>query len=69
MKSSMSAGLGALAILIGVIWIVQGLGYLKGSFMTGHLIWTVIGGVVVIGGLVAIARSRRGSDPPDRTTG
>ena len=64
MRSSMSVGLGALAILIGAIWIVQGLGYLHGSFMTGHPIWTVIGAVVALAGAAAVARGLRRGGPP-----
>jgi multisubunit Na+/H+ antiporter MnhG subunit len=63
MRSSMSVGLGALAVLVGVIWIVQGVGWLKGSFMTGHLLWTWIGLVLLVVGALAIARGARRTGP------
>lgn len=40
----------ALAILcdlMGLLWILQGLGYVKGSFMTGQLMWSAIGAVLL----------------------
>jgi hypothetical protein len=30
-------------MLIGIIWVLQGLNALPGSFMTGHIIWAVYG--------------------------
>jgi hypothetical protein len=33
----------ALLALIGAVWMGQGLGYIKGSFMTGDLRWFWIG--------------------------
>ena len=37
----------AVAILMGCVWILQGLNILPGSFMTGHIIWTGWGAVLV----------------------
>ena len=42
-----------LAILIGVVWIGQGVGLIRGSFMTGRVEWSVIGSIVA--GVAAIA--------------
>ena len=53
------AGSGAV-VLIGVIWLIQGLGIVTtGSFMDGQSVWAVIGGACVAGGLVVLSRSRR----------
>lgn len=52
MRKWLPVGLGVLLVLIGAVWTVQGLGYLKGSFMTGEKLWTSIGLLCVIGGLV-----------------
>ena len=41
------------AILLGVVWIGQGVGLIRGSFMTGRIEWSIIGAVVA--GLAAIA--------------
>ena len=52
--------IGVLLVLIGGVWLVQGLGIVStGSFMDGQGIWAVIGGVCMVGGLVALSRSRR----------
>ena len=40
--------IGAVLVLLGLVWILQGLDILGGSGMSGHAIWAVIG--VVIGG-------------------
>jgi hypothetical protein len=55
---------GAIAILIGAVWILQGAGMLPGSFMTGQRIWLVVGIVVAIVGLVlAVNGFRRPARP------
>jgi hypothetical protein len=46
-----------LAILLmgmGVIWILQGINILPGSFMTGQIVWAYRGGVSAIAGLVIL---------------
>jgi hypothetical protein len=53
---------GVAAALAGLVWTLQGLGYLGGSFMSGATVWAVIGPIVAVAGLVLIAlgvRSRR----------
>ncbi len=54
--------IGAAAAVAGVVWTLQGLGYVGGSFMSGATMWAVIGPLVVLVGLVLITlglRSRR----------
>ena len=58
-------GVGALMILVGAVWTLQGLGYLEGSPMTGEEMWAIIGPVVAGLGvaLVWVAfRGRRSAD-------
>jgi hypothetical protein len=38
----------ALMAIVGVIWILQGVGILPGSFMSGDPTWAVIGAAVLI---------------------
>lgn len=33
--------------LTGVVWILQGIGVLPGSFMTGQVLWAAIGAVLL----------------------
>jgi hypothetical protein len=51
---------GAVMGLIGAIWILQGIGVLPGSFMTGQSFWAWTGGgTLTVGmGLVALALRR-----------
>jgi hypothetical protein len=53
---------GVLLLLIGGVWIGQGLGYVKGSFMTGAMQWFWIGLACAIAGLgllTFVIRGRR----------
>jgi hypothetical protein len=50
----MKTGIAVVALLMlltGSVWIGQGLGYIKGSFMTGDMHWFWIGVVLVVVGL------------------
>ena len=47
--------LGALIAIAGIVWTMQGLGYVTGSFMTGATLWAVIGPVTAVAGLALIA--------------
>ena len=55
---------GGIAFLVGLVWVGQGLGYIKGSFMTGDMKWFWIGlGTLAVGlalGFGALASRRRG---------
>ena len=49
--------------LVGVVWVLQGIGLLEGSFMTGEIVWAFIGAVCIGVGADSIdaqpARTRR----------
>ena len=56
--------LGGLMVLMGGTWLLQGVGILPGSFMTGQAFWAVVGAVVLVAGAVLCsvglrARGRR----------
>ncbi|MGC4748667.1 hypothetical protein ACLQ28_23885 [Micromonospora sp. DT201] len=62
MRGWLPLTLGLLAVVIGAVWTVQGLGYVSGSMMTDEKIWAVLGPLVALAGLVVIwlgLRSRR----------
>jgi hypothetical protein len=46
---------GALIAIAGIVWTLQGLGYVTGSFMTGATLWAVIGPITAVAGLALIA--------------
>ena len=51
---------GVLCLLMGGVWIFQGINILPGSFMTGQTKWAVYGGVLVAAGIgLLIAANRR----------
>ena len=41
-------------ILVGGVWIFQGVGVIEGSFMTGEAVWAVIGAVCVVAGVALL---------------
>ena len=50
---------GGLIILMGGVWLLQGIGILPGSFMTGQPLWTVMGAIfVAVGGLLVFGGIR-----------
>jgi hypothetical protein len=60
MRQILLVVIGVAAALAGIVWTLQGLGYVGGSFMSGATVWAVIGPVVALIGLVLIvAGSRR----------
>ena len=62
MKQVLLVVIGVAAVLAGIIWTLQGLGYVGGSFMSGVTVWAVIGPVVALAGLVLLViagRARR----------
>jgi hypothetical protein len=53
---------GVFLVFFGIIWFLQGINVLPGSFMTGQIRWAVYGGIAVAAGialLVAANRQRR----------
>ena len=56
-------GLGTVLMFFGLVWLLQGIGVLPGSFMSGQLQWAVYGGLSFAAGALMFAASRRGSGP------
>jgi len=51
---------GVLLVLMGAVWILQGINVLPGSFMTGQTRWAAYGAVAAIVGIVLLVVARRG---------
>jgi hypothetical protein len=51
---------GALLVLMGGVWILQGINVLPGSFMTGQTRWAVYGAIAAVVGIVLLVVARRG---------
>jgi hypothetical protein len=56
---TISLMIGGGAVLVGGLWIGQGAGFIKGSFMTGSRTWLVIGLLCLVIGLFLIFLSLR----------
>ena len=55
---------GLLLVLIGIVWILQGLNVLPGSFMTGQIQWAAYGAIALAIGCVLLYVGRRGVRKP-----
>jgi hypothetical protein len=64
MKNGLLIGGGALVTVAGIVFCLQGLGYIGGSSMTGVTFWAAAGPVIALVGIAIIAlglRQRRRS--------
>jgi hypothetical protein len=50
---------GVLAVLLGGVWILQGINILPGSFMTGDIKWAIYGALLAGAGLGALVWANR----------
>ena len=50
---------GVLLVLIGGVWILQGINVLPGSFMTGQTKWALIGGVMILASIALFIFANR----------
>jgi hypothetical protein len=64
MKPGILIGLGALLLVVGALWTLQGFDVLGGSAMSGSTLWAVVGPIVAIAGAVMVFAGvrRRSSD-------
>lgn len=61
--------LGALLILGGGVWFLQGINVLPGSFMTGQIEWAYYGALAIATGIVLIVLGRRRKSTPPGGSG
>jgi len=50
---------GVLLVLLGSIWVLQGVNVLPGSFMSGQMRWAVRGGILLLIGVVTLVWANR----------
>ena len=50
---------GALCLVMGCVWFLQGINVLPGSFMTGQTKWAIYGGVLLLVGAGLLIRGNR----------
>jgi uncharacterized membrane protein HdeD (DUF308 family) len=58
--------IGVLLVLVGAVWFLQGIDILGGSFMSGQILWSVIGAPMIFVGalLIRASRASRRTDRP-----
>jgi len=56
-------GIGILALLVGLVWTLQGTDVLQGSFMSGNSFWLAVGVVLLVvgAGLTAVGARSSGA--------
>ena len=60
MRRYLLAGAGVLLVLVGLVWTLQGLGFIEGSVMTGVTLWAVVGPLVMLAGIAMVVVGLRG---------
>jgi hypothetical protein len=60
-RRTLPIALGLLMVVVGLVWTFQGLGWLKGSAMTGVEIWAILGPLLAGLGVALTYVGLRGS--------
>ncbi len=63
MKGWLPIAGGLLAVVLGLLWTLQGLDVIDGSVMSGVSFWAFVGPVVALAGVVLIVRAMRARRP------
>ena len=50
---------GVLCLLVGCVWVLQGINILPGSFMTGQTKWAIYGGLLAVAGIGLLFSANR----------
>lgn len=50
---------GAVLVLIGCVWILQGINILPGSFMSGQTRWAIYGAATAVAGIALLVAANR----------
>ncbi len=61
MRAGWATVIGVVLALVGLVWFLQGIGVLKGSFMTGQPVWAIIGLVLLALAARLLAEALRGN--------
>lgn len=60
MSKTVLVGVGALLVVLGLVWGGQGMGWIGGSVMTGVTFWAIVGPITAVVGAFLIAYGVRG---------
>jgi hypothetical protein len=53
--------LAAIFLLTGMVWFLQGINILPGSYMTGDIRWSIYGAITALTGIIIVLVNRRRS--------
>jgi hypothetical protein len=51
-----------IVLIVGLVWVGQGIGLIHGSFMTGEALWAVIGAILILIALALLRGAARQRD-------
>ncbi|MBC7639436.1 MAG: hypothetical protein H7231_06605 [Rhodoferax sp.] len=60
MSKTVLVGVGALLVVLGLVWGGQGMGWIGGSVMTGVTFWAIVGPITAVVGAFLVASGLRG---------
>ncbi len=60
MSKTVLVGVGALMVVLGLVWGGQGMGWIGGSVMTGVTFWAIVGPITAVVGAFLVAYALRG---------
>jgi hypothetical protein len=55
----------AILVLLGIVWFLQGINVLPGSFMTGQTRWAVRGAILAFAGIAGLVWANRKRRSPE----
>lgn len=55
--SALPRAIGVVLLVVGAVWILQGIGVATGSVMTGKAVWAILGVVCVVAGGIVLRRA------------
>lgn len=55
--SALPRAIGVVLAVVGVVWVLQGIGVAQGSVMTGKPVWAVVGAALILAGAVVLRRA------------
>lgn len=60
---------GLVLIVVGGVWLLQGIGVAKGSVMTGSTLWGIIGAILLVAGALTLRYKPKPKPPVDSDDG
>ena len=61
MRKPVLVTIGVIVAILGIVFTLQGLGFIGGSAMTGSTLWAILGPIIAVAGIViAVFGLRRG---------